>query len=406
MKRRRRLRLELPLFVTLALTAVAPAALAQQAFTDWHDDATGQGSDDALYEALRAEREQYISRVDEEGVAALLDALREEARRLTPDAALRDASDAENIAKLVALIDLARNTAPPTEAVAAAMDEPTFDSDLTRVAEDIVIEVGTDPVTNPFGGMGQISSGADPDRGNYAVGGGANRIVTPRDSTSSVDKAIWRLGLIAGAVIGEANIPLMEATQQAVSDARVRWDAFMANVVADQFVWETMINGAAARRLPRIAGTLTTPPQYQLRILHPTPVLSYSTEGGAQADLRLAVEVLGIRRFASETYEPQAGLSLVAIVPGEREEDTGWGLLFTLKRFSFGLARQEFDNGEDVTGLVFGLDLAAELGNDQSGLRVALDGRLACLEATIDARTEPRDETKQSVMREACAMVD
>lgn len=182
----------------------------------------------------------------------------------------------------------------------------------------------------------------------------------------------------------------MEATHSVIEEARDQWRLFMDNVAADQFFWETIINGWAARRAPRLAGTLTTPPKLQLRAVHPAPVVAYSSEHGTEADLRLAVEVLGLRRFANN-YQPRDGLSLIAIVPNDSDQDTGLALLFTRKRFSLGFARQEYDGGEDVTSIILGLDLAAELQNKQGGLGLEVSKKLDCVRARVAAGVDAPD---------------
>ncbi len=363
--------------VALCATVISNLANAQQTFDNWYNVAI-RDKESVLYKSLLAERKVFKERIPVEGIAPLIAELSVTAAELMPDEepGFQRAEDAENIRKLVHLLDEVKSELDIDAAqVKRIFSEEKAGTNTDDVVTELISVQTQRQITNLFGGMDQRTT--KPNAGSYVIAKGRkNEILIPPKSTSSVDRSIWRIGLIAQYIIGAANLPLMEATNLVIAQARDDWKAFMENAVGDQFVWETIFNSWAANHLPPIAGTLSTPPRFQLRIVHPTPVVVYSTLGGIEAEPRLAVELFGVRRFGRD-YAPNGGVSLIGIFPSDRDQGTGWGLLLTRKRFSFGITKQEFNNGEDIVALVFGIDLAAQLQNQQGGLRERIDNKLS-----------------------------
>ena len=384
-------------------------------FEAWYDEARADDENaTALTAGLDLERDGYLSRAESEGLLPVLHEVEDLARLLSAPAGSKDATD---LARLRAMLRTATASAEQwianlrdfSRSSEARNDEEELGQALQAQARQIALE-------NPFSQATVEVVGVVDDAGNenfyFAMGTEPGpRILTGVDDPSRVQKEIWRTAWIASALLESSRLPYMEATAATAELAAMRWSTFMNSVVADQFVWETLFNGWVGKRLPRIGGGLMDPPRHQFRLMHPTPVVAYTSEGGAQADVRLAVEVFGIRAFRRESFEPRSGLSLVAIVPGSREEDTGWGLLWTQRRFSFGIAQQEFDDGTDTTALIVGLDMAREARNEAAGLKSRFDARIACFKATAAVRIARVDANVSgaeaaTAQQEACADVE
>lgn len=370
------------------------AAHAQQTFKEWL--AAADGGDPALHERLIAEQRAFRERVGTDGIRAVIDDLRKQAEALLPPGGSRAGANDKVLALLANLQVFQTGLDQPEDMLGGALAGTDTMSGTELAAAGFAAEIGPAVVRNPFFDMGK--SVAQP--GYFIAEGDEHEIAIQGNSTSTVDQEIWRIGLIAESALGEENRAAMVATRSVITASKNRWDHFMDNVVAEQFIWETLFNGWIGAD-----GTLTTPPRRQWRIAHPTPVIAYSTEGGTQATARLAVELIGIRRYAAETYEPRSGVSLIGIVPGDRAEKTAWGLLWTRNRYSVGLARQRFDNGDDVVALVLGIDLADRLQKKGEKVRARvteIDKRFECVRTKIKARIDPNDDAAQLAASQAC----
>ena len=83
---------------------------------------------------------------------------------------------------------------------------------------------------------------------------------------------------------------------------------------------------------------------------------------------RLTIEIFGLRHLdAADDYRAKRGFSLIATLQADDDESNGWGFLYTWKRGSMELVTQEIQ-GEDVVGLVFGIDLANEIDSKRNDL--------------------------------------
>ena len=83
---------------------------------------------------------------------------------------------------------------------------------------------------------------------------------------------------------------------------------------------------------------------------------------------RISVEVIGLRTLNEGDYTPRRAISVIATLKSESNEANGWGMLYTWKRGSVGVIHQEFENGEDVIALVFGVDLANAIQSRRNSL--------------------------------------
>ena len=243
----------------------------------------------------------------------------------------------------------------------------------------------------------------DPITGDFIIleprNDSAGEIRFDRDEGSTVARELWRIAFLWGGAIAKSNAQCMTVTARAITDASERWDNFMTNVAGDQFMWETLINGWLGERFDSLAGTLAYPPEWQLRIVHPEPVMVVSMEGSTEFKPRIAVEALGYRKLTpSSGYMARNGISLVLTLPASNDEETGYGLLYTRKAATFGVISQKISGQGNVISLVFGITLADRLENTSKKLKQRRQLIEDQLEAVRDAIDDCRDDLGDCVL--------
>lgn len=189
------------------------------------------------------------------------------------------------------------------------------------------------------------------------------RIIIPEASETVTDKLVLAYTYALSLTTFEYNRPNVEVTAKLIRQANERWSQFETNVIHDQYPWETLLfNDWLAGAWSRFRGTLTHPPTQQIRALHPVPTAILDVSGGDTLFRpRLTVEVLGLRYLNETDYTPKRAVSIIATLKADAGESNGWGLLYTWKRGSVGLVHQKKAIGDNVIGLVFGIDLANQI---------------------------------------------
>ncbi len=162
---------------------------------------------------------------------------------------------------------------------------------------------------------------------------------------------IWKRTLLAQRILlrwkKQARVNGLKRIQQ----GEQRWLDFSEQVTADQFPWETIVNGSF------IEGSIATPPTYQLRLIHPVAVLSYVDET-QKYNQELGLELLGYRKYNAQNYEPEWGLSVITLLESDAAENSGYGLIFSKKNFMFGIVQQDTAFNKDEIKYLFGYNLA------------------------------------------------
>ena len=335
---------------------------AQETFEQWFSNAGPE---------LEQEAKEYVQRTIDEGFAIVYSDLMGRASDLKTTAGLSN-SESGWIDDFVVTMESSRN--PESAAVEALGETGSLTlvgggrtAEGTSVMQSACQKVRSavrsnpiNPIEDPFDGTFVIMEGRP----------GEAEIRIARTETSKIARELWRIGIDWQSAITKGNADCMDTTAAAIAAASDRWDLFMANAVADQFPWETLLNGWLGERFDSLAGTLAYPPEWQLRILHPEPVMVVSTEGSTEFKARIAVEALGYRKLSKgNDYRARNGISIVLTLPASSAEKIGYGLLYTRKAATFGIMTQKIEGQGDVISLVFGLTLAERLENTSNKLK-------------------------------------
>ena len=363
-------------------------ATAQQNFAAWY---AALDSETPIGRKFAADRATHIDRVESEGAQFVVVDIRSRVEALRGTGSRADDANIAKFLRLTGqlLATLADRERGIAEALAIRPSRSETGAAVTAIARAGAKAEAQGPANqrgNPFSLMGESQvlmgffiSENDPS---------GNEIRIEESDTSAISRRLWTYGLLLEASVNFARLPIIDATTDAIAGAQQRWADFMDKVAGDQFFWETLFNGGVATFAPSLEGTLMTPPTIQLRVVHPTPMVAYSSQGGSAVKPRLAAEVLGYRKYARETFEPEHGISIVTLLPGDRDESFGWGLLLTLTRASFGFVWQDDGQYDDVFTVIFGFDLAKSLNNQQSGLKDRATGQLTAISDEVVNRQD------------------
>lgn len=358
-------------YVAVCIAVLPGFALADEDIISWFDA-----------QALANEAAPWMLKARSQGLGTTVGEIRAEVMELQ----VRAAPGTDDRAHIDTFLEL-MNEVRARDIDLAICLTPTLEepprTEATTVVNSIMTSSCEFAARNPFKAqLKQVSPGG------VTVSDG--RLDFLPNDTSEVSKQLVRYAFYLNAMLTAANLPRMQATADAIHAARTRWDEFMSNVVHDQFIWETLFNGWLAKSSGAFAGTLSQPPTAQLRIVHPAPVLLYSNEDGSQFQPRIGVEMLGYRRFnASRAYRPSWGISAMMLLPGSSTEEIGWGLSYTSKRLTIGVAWREIDGNDDVFTIVIGAKAADLFTNEATGLADEVDRRLDEILVGVEANLLP-----------------
>lgn len=171
-------------------------------------------------------------------------------------------------------------------------------------------------------------------------------------------REIYKAADLLDQLRADAALPALESMARSVAESRARWNAFFDNVVYDGFPWELYANEMAKTVVPPLRGTLAQPPTAQLRMLHPLPLMSVSTQGATTFNANFGIEALGWRAYDSETYAPKWGLSALVSLKRSSDESTGYGLLATFRGWSLGVVQRDTARQDDELQIVVGVNVA------------------------------------------------
>lgn len=350
----------------LCVFLASTAAFAQGAgqFSSWHER--------WLEDTQRADGEAALAAVQQEGLAAYYEKTRVEVEALgrAPDAT---AQDRAWVASFLQVMDEFRK--PSVAKADAVLAEAPVNATPRDVSSSLNSELRGILRGDPFNVSSQnqrdfkIFSGLRGENPPVSV-----EISIPPDSTSRIARELFRKSAALSIVIVQQNLPAMEFVSESISQAKDRWDKFMANAISDQFMWETWVNaGLAGSRFETFSGSLAYPPRTQLRVLHPAAAQLVALEGETTFKTRIAIEVIGLRRFSAETYEPSQGFAIAAIPKASPQESWGYGLTYSRKTFSVGVVVQDLEQGHNVVQLVVGMKLAQFIKDKGSTLQKRVD---------------------------------
>lgn len=352
----------LALVYLLCVFLASTAAFAQGAeqFANWHER--------WLTDTQRSDGEAALAAVRQEGLATYYDKTRVDVEALgsAPDAA---AQDKAWVANFLRVMDEFRK--PLDESIKkadAALAAAPVSATPGEVSSSMTSELRKVLKGDPF----NVSLQNQRDFKIFA--GATSEISIPPDSTSRIARELFRKSAALSVVIVQQNLPAMAFVSESIGQAKDRWDKFMANAISDQFMWETWVNaGLAGSRFETFSGSLAYPPRTQLRFLHPAAAEVVALQGESTFRTRIAIEVIGLRRFAAETYEPSLGFAIAAIPKASPQESWGYGLTYSRKTFSIGVVVQDLEQGHNVVQLVVGMKLAQFIKDKGSTLQKRVD---------------------------------
>ncbi|CAI3966117.1 hypothetical protein EZ55_03257 [Alteromonas macleodii] len=160
--------------------------------------------------------------------------------------------------------------------------------------------------------------------------------------------------------------PVAEQVWQVWDAAEKEWNRYF-DEGRSQYPWEYIANYAWWARSKR-AGEVGTPLDYQIILLHPSPVIENVKDArdGENTEPALMIEVVGINYWQSDKWYQPTGASLVTIHAdrdGVRDWAYGAAVHFN-NNLTIGMARHENENG-----IFISVDLLHALFNTESRIK-------------------------------------
>lgn len=156
--------------------------------------------------------------------------------------------------------------------------------------------------------------------------------------------------------------PVAEQVWQVWDAAEKEWNRYF-DEGRSQYPWEYAANYALWARTKR-AGEVGTPLDYQIILLHPSPVIENVKDArdGENTEPALMIEVVGINYWQSDKWYQPTGASLVTI-HADRDEVRDWAYGVAVhfnNNLTIGMARHENENGifisVDLLNALFGTE--------------------------------------------------
>ncbi|KIH77729.1 hypothetical protein SAMN05660860_01215 [Geoalkalibacter ferrihydriticus] len=335
---------------------LAQAAFAAATFETWWEQSQAQRSE---------ERQRALERAEVLGLSIIYEEIHAEMRDLSKDSELNQ-RERDWTASFMQAMELCWTPdGPAAGALLHALEHQDRHSAPAAIAQDLRRSFREHFTCNPYD---PAPSQVDPTFLIFEQRPDMEIRIQPEE-TSEVAQTLWLNAEILQSLLNQENLVLMQDTSAAIAAANRRWQNFQRHALADQFPWETLTNGWLGERFEALGGTLAHPPRTQLRLIHPLPLAAVTLEGKTAFKPRLGVEALGLRRYEKETYAAHWGVSALLIMPGDRQENLGYGALLLYRKASIGIGWQDDEDGRDGLVVVLGIDLAELINNKGRNLR-------------------------------------